>query len=104
MSIESILLVLFYSAKPYLWQIALIVLVPVVCYLIKLSTPLFNQFQTLLISVGIGIIVALAAPYITLSKLQYVTTLADWGALIGIMLAAAFYCWFTLTLLFKGRH
>lgn len=34
MCIESILIVLFYSAKPYLWLIAL--LIPICSYLIKI--------------------------------------------------------------------
>ena len=104
MSIESIFIVLFYSAKPYLWLIILLLLFPVACYFIKLSLPIFNQFQTVLISASMGILVALSAPYITLSKLQYVSTLADWGALLGILVAATLYCWFSLTLLFKSRH
>jgi hypothetical protein len=103
MSIESIFIVLLYSAKPYLWLIILLLFIPIISYLIKLPS-LFNHSQTIVLSVAIGILVALAAPYITYSKLQYVSTLADWGALIAIMLGATLYCWFTLTLLFKKRN
>jgi len=104
MSIESILIVLFYSVKPYLWLMSFLLLFLITCYFIKLSLPLFNQFQTVLISVSMGLLVALSAPYITLSKLQYVSTFADWGALFGILVVATFYCWLSLILLFKGQH
>ncbi len=103
MSIESILIVLLYSAKPYLWLIVLLAAIPLISYMVRLNSPLLNQFQKIIVSFGIAILVALAAPYITMSKLQYVTTLADWGVLIAIMLAAMLYCWFILTLLFAGK-
>ena len=103
MSIESIFIVLMYSAKPYLWLIILLLLIPVCSYLIKL--PIFlNNKQVLVVSAGIGLIVGLAAPYITYSKLAYVNTLPDWGALIAIMVVATLHCWFTLKLLFKTRY
>lgn len=104
MSIESILIVMFYSAKPYLWLIILLLLFPVVCYSIKLTRPLFNQPQSLLISVSVGILAMLSAPYVTLSKLQYINTLADWGTLIGILVGATCYCWVSLLLLYKKRQ
>ena len=103
MSIESILVVLFYSAKPYLWLIALLLLIPVCSYLIKLPLS-FNGSQTRMISLVVGILVALAAPYITYSKLEYVTTLTDWASLFAVLIGATIYCWVTLQLLVKGRH
>lgn len=103
MSIESIFIVMLYSAKPYLWLIILLLLIPVCSYLIKLPL-LFNPLQIRVASVTLAILVTIAAPYITHSKLEYINTLPDWGALIGIMVAATIYIWFTLTLLFKNHR
>ena len=103
MSIESILVVLFYSAQPYLWLIALLLLVPIFSYFIKLPL-LFNGSQIKMISIGVGILVALAAPYITYSKLEYVSTLTDWLSLFAVLVGATVYCWFTLRLLFREQN
>ena len=100
MSIESILVVILYSAKPYLWLIILLVLIPIICYLIKIG-PLLSASQTKLTSIVVGIIIALLAPYIMVSKLEYVTTVIDWVTLIGVLIGASIYCWISLTLLFK---
>jgi hypothetical protein len=104
MPIESILIVLLYSAKPYWSMFILLPLILLVSYLITLRSALLNPMQTIAVSVVIGVLTALAAPYLTTSKLAYVTTLADWAALTGIMLVVTCYCWFTLTLLFKGSR
>ena len=103
MSIESILVVLFYSAKPYPWLIALLLLIPIFSYFIR-APLLFNRLQIMMISIAVGILVALFAPYITYSKLEYVSTLTDWASLFAILIAATVYCWFTLLLLFKGHR
>jgi len=103
MSIESILVVLFYSAKPYLWLIILLLLIPVISYLIKLPVRLINS-QINMLSLVIGALVALAAPYITYSKLAYVNTLTDWLSLFAVLVGATIYCWFTLRLLFREQN
>jgi hypothetical protein len=101
MSIESILIVMLYSIKPYLYLIIFLALLPLGCYLVVLNSPLLTPKQTWAVSGLLGILIGLAAPYLTLSKLEYVTTYTDWATLIGIMLGAAIYCWIILTLLFK---
>lgn len=103
MSIESILVVLMYSAKPYLWLIALVVIIPIICYFIQLEAPLLSGLKAVLVSAVVGVVIALAAPYITHSKLEYVTTLTDWASLIGILVGASIYCWISLMLLFDER-
>jgi len=103
MSIESILIVLWYSAKPYLGLMTLLMFILLGSYLMKLKKPSFNNKKRLIASCLVGILVGLLAPAITLSKLAYVTTYTDWAALISVMLGVTLYCWLTLTLLFKGR-
>jgi len=103
MSIESILVVLYYSAKPYLWLIILLLLIPIISYLVKLPVRLINSKINML-SLVIGVLVALAAPSITYSKLAYVSTITDWASLFAVLVGAAIYAWITLKLLFKGSH
>ena len=83
MSIESILIVLWYSAKPYLGLMTLLMFILLGSYLMKLKKPSFNNKKRLIASCLVGILVGLLAPAITLSKLAYVTTYTDWAALIS---------------------
>ncbi len=103
MSIESIIIVLFYSAKPYWWLILILIAIPVISYFISLDIPFLREPILKITSIAIGITTGLLAPYITQSKLQYVATTTDWASLIGIMLGATIYSWITLKLLTREQ-
>jgi hypothetical protein len=105
MSIESILIVLLYSLKPYTWLLILLVLLPILSFLlIKPKTRLLHRPLHLVISAIIGIIAGLAAPYIMMSKLSYVATTTDRVTLIAIMIGCGVYVWLLLKPLNRIRH
>ncbi|TCS43279.1 oxidoreductase [Reinekea marinisedimentorum] len=99
MGILDILTVLFYSAMPYWWLFVLALMVLVISYFIGKSSLTMSRGLMAGISLIVGVLVGLAAPYITLSKLTYVATATDWIALIGIMVAVAIFCWINLALI-----
>ncbi len=101
MSIEQILVVMLYTLKPYVVWIVLAVGVLVAAQLVGLKRPGKPCRLVLPASLVIGVVVALLAPALTLSKLAYVTTVTDWIALVGIGVAAAIYAYLVLSPLMR---
>lgn len=99
MGILDILTVVFYSAMPYWWLFVLAIVVLIASFFIGKSALTMSRSTMTVISIIVGVLVGLAAPYITLSKLSYVATITDWAALIGIMVAVAIYCWINLAMI-----
>ena len=99
MGILDILTVLFYTAKPYWWLILLALVILVISFYLGKSAFTLKPGVVIALSIVAGVLVGLAAPYITLSKLSFVATAADWAALVGIMVAVAIYCWINLAMI-----
>ncbi|SHO55080.1 hypothetical protein [Vibrio quintilis] len=103
MPVESILIVLFYSVKPYLWVLALFLMLPVCEFLfIPPDYRLMGNGMHLLVSLAVGILTGLAVPSLMMSQLSYVVTIADWAALVLIMLGISVYVWLILRPLNRG--
>ena len=100
MTLTGILTVLWYSALPWLWLIALMIVVFLVPQILgRLKGYTFKSTG------GIGSkvlppIIAVAAlfllPIHTQSTIAYVNTWVDWMNLIGASIGAGIYAWFVL--------
>jgi 4-hydroxybenzoate polyprenyltransferase len=101
MGILDILIVLFYTLKPYWWLIVLALMVLVVSFYLGKKAFTMNPVVMVTLSVFIGVVVGLAAPCITHSQLSYVTTMTDWVALVGIMVVVAIYCWINMAMIVR---
>lgn len=102
MSIQQILTVVLYTLVPY-WWVFLAALVALVLSF-KFGT-LRGSLKPMIypISLIVGSALALAAPYLTGSRLSYVATATDWLSLIGIGAGTAIYTFILLCPLLRGH-
>ncbi|MBT00116.1 MAG: hypothetical protein CMI01_15755 [Oceanospirillaceae bacterium] len=91
MSLQQILVVLAYSAKPYWWLIALAMLALATAFTLGSIRRGSIKRLAYAIAAAVGLIAALIAPAVTHSSLSYVATPTDWLALVGIGISTAFY-------------
>jgi len=100
MSIGGILMIVWYSLKPWLWLIALLLIV-----LVAAQGVARLQGYTLASKGGIGskvlppiafIAAFFLVPWFTVSSIAYVNTWVDWAALTGAAVAIAIYVWLIL--------
>lgn len=93
MSIDGILMILWYAAKPWLWLIALLLLALVFSLWFGRHREGKSSPWLWLLSAIAGILAIALAPSLTNSQLSYVTTWPDRLVLLTIGIAAAGYCW-----------
>ncbi|MDP4530409.1 oxidoreductase [Alkalimonas delamerensis] len=93
MSLDGILMILWYAAKPWLWLIVLLILVLVAS--LWLGRQRQGKAHTLLwlIAIGAGLAGMIVAPWFTHSKLSYVATWPDRLVLLVIGIGITLYCW-----------
>jgi hypothetical protein len=91
MTIDAIFTVLLYSAAPYWEWLLVLVLLPVVAMVVFRRFSLRSAKRGFVFSVGIGIVSALCAPYLTGSSLSMLNGAADWVMLIMVAIGATLY-------------
>ncbi|WED21230.1 hypothetical protein L3Q72_11340 [Vibrio sp. JC009] len=101
MSVESTIIIILYSLKPYWWAVAAFILLPILCYVFRPTTFYIPGNISVVIGFVVGIIAAFATPYLTYSGFAYVDAIVDWVAIGGVILGATFYIWLNLQLLSK---
>ncbi|MEE2002834.1 oxidoreductase [Alkalimonas sp. MEB108] len=96
MSLDGILMILWYAAKPWLWLMALLILG--LAASLWLGRHRQGKPHALLwpVAIAIGVVAMLLAPTLTHSQLTYVVTWPDRLVLAGIGIATAFYSWLLL--------
>jgi len=103
MTFSGIITIVMYSLKPYWPLLLLLVMLLLITQWVgrnkKGSVPGYVYW----LSVCIGIIAALLAPAITLSKLSYVQTTTDVLALVAVALGTSLYAILLLSPLTKHR-
>ncbi|WP_417596303.1 hypothetical protein [Oceanospirillum sp.] len=103
MTFSGIITIVMYSLKPYWPLLLLLVMLLLITQWVgrnkKGSVPGYVYW----LSAGIGIIAALLAPALTLSKLSYVQTTTDVLALVAVALGASLYAVLLLSPLTKHR-
>ncbi|MBV0933337.1 hypothetical protein [Marinobacterium weihaiense] len=103
MSIEQILVVMFYTLKPYLMLIIMALILLAAAWMIGRGRRGERSSLLLPLSLIAGIAAALAAPVLTGSQLAYVVTTTDWTALAGIGIGVALYVWLLLAPVWRSR-
>ncbi|MCC5825651.1 oxidoreductase [Alkalimonas sp.] len=101
MSLDGILMILWYAAKPWLWFIALLVLALVASLWLgrhKQGKPHGLLWPT---AIAAGLVAMLVAPMLTQSQLGYVTTWPDRLVLLTIGIGTMLYGWLLLKSWFR---
>jgi hypothetical protein len=97
MSLNSILIVLWYTVQPYIGLIVLAVSVLLVCQVLaRLKGYSFKsqgRGMAVLLGIALGILAMILAPIVTRSAMHMVATPLDWAALILVGVGALIYGW-----------
>lgn len=97
MDITSIITVLWFTIKPYLFLVALLLLLLLLSQIIGQTGWKFSTSPTLwILSFVIAIVAMLLAPMITDSALRYVLTWVDKLSLLAVGIGAFIYSWLLL--------
>lgn len=102
MSLDGILMILWYAAKPWLWLIALL-LIALVASLWFGRNPKGKPHALLWpVVIAVGILAMLLAPTLTQSQLSYVATWPDRLMLLAIGVGSMVFCWLLLKSWFRS--
>ncbi|OXX46244.1 oxidoreductase [Vibrio sp. V11_P1A41T118] len=96
MGIDSILIVVWFTIKPYSWFILLLALLLTISLIRRRKETRELNTKAVLASAIVAVIAILIAPTFTGSSLSYVRTSFDIVALVGIGIGAFIYSWLVL--------
>ncbi|OOV86210.1 hypothetical protein [Oceanospirillum linum] len=103
MTFSGIITIVMYSLKPYWPLLLLLAMLLLITQWMGRNKKGSVPGYVYGLSLGIGIIAALLAPAITLSKLSYVQTTTDILALVAVALGTSLYAILLLSPLVKHR-
>ncbi|CAG9000449.1 MAG: hypothetical protein CENE_02444 [Candidatus Celerinatantimonas neptuna] len=96
MGIDSILIIVWFTLKPYLWVLLLLVAVLLASWFLGRHRHGKSSFWLWLMSFVIALLAIRLAPYLTHSSIDYVRTPFDYVVLVLIGIGSFIYTWLVL--------